>query len=116
MNQQISSLLAELAEASYAVFIDENGELVDRKEALVGEGFSSSQADSFLARWEMVDHQPDMDSGFSATLFKSTDPDATEPYVLAIRGTAGLHDLVIADGSDIVMDGLAIDQIVDLYN
>ena len=57
-----------------------------------------------------------MESGFSATLFKSKDANTAQPYVLAIRGTDGNQDLIVTDGSDIMVDGLAIDQIVDLWN
>jgi hypothetical protein len=93
MNVRDFGVMAELAEASYALFVERksDGSLIsqDSKTALTGAGFSDSQADAFLDRWEVVHHQPDMDSGFSATLFKSTDPDAVQPYVLAIRGTAG---------------------------
>jgi len=79
-------------------------------------GFSTSQAEEFVKHWEVVHHQPDTDSGFSATLFKSKDPNTTQPYVLAIRGTDGNQDLIVTDGLDIVVDGLGIDQIVDLSN
>jgi pimeloyl-ACP methyl ester carboxylesterase len=120
MNTRDFGMMAELAEASYALFIkQENGLTInqDSKVALTDSGFSDSQADDFLNRWEIAHHQPNTDSGFSATLFKSTDPNAAQPYVFAIRGTEpGLDDLIITDGSDIVLDGLAIDQIVDLWN
>ncbi|PHS26635.1 MAG: hypothetical protein COA83_02885 [Methylophaga sp.] len=79
-------------------------------------GFSPSQADYFIKHWQVVSHQPDTDSGFSATLFKSTDPNAAQPYVLGIRGTAGSKDLFVADGSDIALDGIAIDQVLDMWN
>lgn len=124
---------AELAEASYADFEDARRpdgsfDFDDLKAALerIGHeenepkdpntGFSSSQADAFLQRWEVIHHQPDTESGFSATLFKSKDPNAAQPYVLAIRGTAGFQYLVVTDGSDIVLDGLAIDQIKGLVH
>ncbi|WP_242675146.1 calcium-binding protein [Phytopseudomonas dryadis] len=104
-----------LAAASYADFpSDPTTETL--KISLIDANFSSTQADYFLQRWEFIHHQPDTESGFSATLFKSKDPNAAQPYVLAIRGTAGFQDLVVTDGSDIVLDGLAIDQIVDLWN
>lgn len=102
--------LAQLAEASYAKF-DETDDL---KLALMkdGDGFSSTQADLFLADWQIKNggHRPNTDSGFSSTLFQ----DKHDPtrYVLAIRGTEPetLEDLA----SDI--GDIAIDQIVDLYN
>ncbi len=109
--------LAQLAEAAYADFSDPG---LSPKDALIndGKGFSSKQADDFLADWQIVSgaHQPNTDSGFSSTLFKSLD--AGGGYVLAIRGTEGVNydDLLAADIADIATDGIALDQSVDLYN
>ncbi|MCU7873328.1 MAG: hypothetical protein KZQ91_11335 [Candidatus Thiodiazotropha sp. (ex Lucinoma borealis)] len=128
-----SANLAQMAEASYADFtlaMQADGSYQERdvRTALqrIGtdegdpddpdKGFSQTQAELFTEKWEVIHHQPDTDSGFSATLFKSTDSSSAQPYVLAIRGTDGFRDLVITDGWDIVADGLAIDQIVDLWN
>lgn len=105
--------LAQLAEASYANFSvpPENYD-----EALVDKGFSDTQADIFLADWQLVPnaHRPNTASGFSSALFKNTDGS----YVFAIRGTEGIisYDLWLEDVGNIVADGIAIDQIVDLYN
>ena len=62
-------------------------------------------------------------SGFSATLFREMEKDEngnnkkpTDRYVLAMRGTADGKDLLTTDGGDIVNDGLAHHQIVDMYN
>ena len=112
---------ALLADASYAViknasFSDGSIDQSRIEGVLLARLDSQSQVDELLAQWEVIHHQPDMDSGFSATLFKSTDPSATQPYVLALRGTDGEQDLLVTDISDIVHDGLAIDQIVDLKN
>jgi hypothetical protein len=53
-------------------------------------------------------------TGFSATLFKNSQ---TGAYSFAIRGTEpGYADLLGADFGDIVMDGIAMDQVVDMYN
>ncbi|MES9974291.1 MAG: hypothetical protein ABW094_08525 [Candidatus Thiodiazotropha sp.] len=118
-----------LAEASYARFDKVDFTIDDQVRVALqrigtdenesddpDKGFSLTQAELFTEKWEVVHHQPDTDSGFSATLFKSTDASSDQPYVLAIRGTDGYRDLVITDGSDIVVDGLALDQIVDLWN
>ncbi|SDI42521.1 Ca2+-binding protein, RTX toxin-related [Pseudomonas flavescens] len=112
MDVEFTANMAELAEAAYALFDSEK----TVRESLIDSGFAESQTDAFLQRWNIIHHQPDTESGFSATLFKSKNPNAEQPYVLAIRGTAGFQDLVVTDGSDIVVDGLAIDQIVDLWN
>lgn len=88
------------------------------KDALIAErGYTETQAADFIARWHVVSQKPDTDSGFSATLFESTDPAAVQPYAFAIKGTKELLvDLVATDFSDIAVDGLALDQIVDLSN
>lgn len=80
-------------------------------------GLSSSQADALLVDWQVITggHQPNTSSGFSSTLFQSTDPNDPR-YVLAFRGTAGFVDIVDADINDIISDGLAIEQIIDLHN
>ncbi|MEJ1416216.1 MAG: putative Ig domain-containing protein [Candidatus Sedimenticola sp. (ex Thyasira tokunagai)] len=118
--------LALLAEISYAHF-DKVGSFTDVKVSQVLQNLINGEdtqltipsllSDDFINNWSVVHHQEDTDSGFSATLFKSKDQNAIQPYVLSIRGTQqGKEDLVITDGADIVLDGLAIDQIVDLYN
>jgi len=115
--------LAQLAEASYANF------KVDGKpteDLLTGDDgkplLSISQAEELDSHWRVVTQQQDTASGFSATLFQRNDDDQISgyhagDYVYAIRGTMGFFDdLAGADGGDIVIDGLALDQIVDLYN
>jgi hypothetical protein len=107
--------LAQLAEASYAEFSLFAAN--KSKDALVADGFSNKQADLFLADWQLVSggHRPNTASGFSSTLFKSTDPDGS--YVLAFRGTEpDSLESILQDAGDIAFDGIALDQIVDLYN
>ncbi|MNF87410.1 hypothetical protein D3C85_957800 [compost metagenome] len=107
---KFASDMAGLAEAAYALF--DSGKTT--QEALIDSGFSDSQATTFVTNWAVVDHlQDDPDSDFSATLFKSN---ADGEYTLAFRGAAGVvDDLLYADLGDIVLDGLVIGQIVDLY-
>ncbi|MGC4395386.1 hypothetical protein [Hydrogenophaga sp. T2] len=68
-------------------------------------------------------HCPNTTSGFSATLFERTDPEAGEPrFAVAVRGTEGnvlsqvYPDLISADIADLVANGLAWEQILDMYN
>ena len=100
---------AQLSEAAYADF--------DRyptvAKALEAEGMSTAQADDFVTHWKIIAHQTETASGYSATLFESLDTPGKFSY--GIRGTKGPADLS-ADINDIVTDGLAIDQLVDLYN
>ena len=117
--------LASMAEASYSLFSkladfdDESVKIALQPPASEGDDnlkgeFSATQAEDFVANWSVIAHTPnDPDSDYSSTLFKSKSASDTE-YVLAFRGTE-VSDDVFADG-DIVTDGLAIWQIVDMYN
>lgn len=104
--------LAQLAEASYANLTPGKDVKTELQNSDFNMSFSDTQAIAFIADWSVITHRPDTDSNFSSTLFKSTD---TGKYVLAFRGTAGVGDLS-ADLGDIAVDGLALYQIVDLYN
>lgn len=75
--------------------------------------FAQEQAREFVENWSVVDHRPNTDSDFSSTLFKDKDG----RYVLAFRGTEGpLSRDMLTNAGDIIRDGLAIHQIVDMYN
>lgn len=108
---------AQLAEASYADFL--NFAPVD---ALQNNGseFSRTQANTFVTHWQVVDQFSDaplFSTGFSATVFKNIDTSSPDfgRYVIAMRGTAGVGDL-LTDAGDVLADGIAIYQLVDLYN
>ena len=123
---------AQLAEAAYANFFDTFGNLITSddgvKATLIATGFSkdpnnltqSTQATAFVADWGVVDQYTAPDggafgtgTGFSATLFQNK---TTGQYTFAIRGTEpGIPDAA-ADLGDIVTDGIAMDQVVDMYN
>lgn len=121
--------MAELAEACYAKLSDTLGEPLDKKgiqDALQNSGdetgysskFSVAQTASFLTRYKVINQQLDMSSGFSATLFERLSADGitgTGEYVFATKGTAGPDDIK-ADAGDIIGDGLAWEQIIDMYN
>ncbi|MDZ4185613.1 MAG: cadherin-like domain-containing protein [Desulfuromonadales bacterium] len=114
--------LATLAEASYVLFDEINYSQIDlveealKPEAKLNGNFSATQAADFVAEWEVVSHQANTGSGFSATLFKNK---MNGEYVYVPRGTEPgnpLADLLLTDLGDIVTDGLAIRQIVAMYN
>jgi Ca2+-binding RTX toxin-like protein len=98
----------QLAEAAYADFSNSG---VSTRQALISSGFSSSQATVFLEEWTLIDHVPDTINGFSATVFQNK----AGAYTLAIRGSTDLVDFA-ADAALIVVDGVAVRQLVDLYN
>ena len=112
--------LASMAEASYVLFSkldnfkDTAIEGALKTKNINGE-FSATQAADFVSKWSVKAHTPNTDNGYSSTVFKSK---TGSEYVLAFRGTEGLFsdDLAITDLGDIVGDGLAIKQIVDMHN
>lgn len=112
---------AQLAEAAYANLwnIDTNSAITDRelvkaalKDASNKMTFSEAQATAFVNQWQVIDHIPDTAAGFSATIFKNIQ---TGAYSLAIRGSTDLADFS-ADTALIAVDGIAVRQVVDLYN
>ena len=112
----------ELAEASYVLFdpsVYNNQEHLEaylKNRHLEGK-FSAAQATEFITHWKVKDHLPDTTSGFSATLFESLDNPGQ--LTLAFRGSNPdwlLTDFVGTDVGDVILDGLALDQIVDMYN
>ena len=108
---------AQLAEAAYANFPAFPN---NPKGALEEEGFSSAQADSIVKQWRVVDHIPDTAAGFSATIFERLDAvgNGTGNFSLAIRGSTTANYLAdfLADAALIAVDGIAVWQLVDLYN
>ena len=121
MNKETKNIFAQvwLADAAYANFvgIDITDVTAVRRRLIETRSFGPTEADLFVAAWTVRDFLPDTTSGFSATVFESkTNPGQ---FTFAIRGTQGLlggTDLFVADLSDIFLDGLALDQIVDMYN
>src|SRR5437868_7225609 len=107
---------AQLAEASYARFQN----FTDPKDALLAAGMSNAQATALLSQWRVVNHTPNTATGFSATLFERLDEDGngTGEFNLAIRGSEfdNLLQDFRADAGDIFLDGVVLDQMVDLYN
>ncbi|MDO5686429.1 MAG: putative Ig domain-containing protein [Neisseria sp.] len=120
-NQKISQYTM-LAEVSYADFVD----ITDSKQikdSLLDLEFAKNendaQLDAFIDNWDVKVHWKDrgsifnFNSGFSGTLFQNK---KSGEYILGLKGTDGGKDLFVADGGDIVHDGLAHHQIVDMYN
>lgn len=116
---------SQLAEAAYSNFINASTGTVFNTDAqvqavLVDGEFSISQAANFVTQWRVLDQYTAPSNslgfggtGFSATLFQNIH---TNGFTFAIRGTEpGFADLV-ADVNDIVVDGIAMDQLVDMFN
>ncbi len=104
-----------LAEASYIDFKLTN-DFIDLTEGndKKSEGFAKLVTDNYkvVAHWKDEGNIFNFKSGFSGTLFQNKH---TNEYVIAMRGTGGGKDIA-ADAFDIVNDGLAHEQIVDMYN
>jgi pimeloyl-ACP methyl ester carboxylesterase len=109
---------SELALASYASLV--SGTLISQITSLRqnGEGMATTQATEFVNRYTEVITQFTDPSGFSATVFLSSDNQLT----LAIRGTDDIGGLDGLNGSDIDDDiniatnGLATEQLLVMYN
>lgn len=112
-----------LAEASYANFskgydIDNVIKAISGTEDEGGvekpENFAKLVTDNYRVMAHYTDREGDGDSSFSGTLFQNKE---SGDYVISMRGTQELAtDLVAVDGGDIVFDGSAHRQIVDMYN
>src|SRR5262249_32675365 len=123
MSNRLTQLaaLAQVAQAAYANFPN----WPNARQALVEAGFgdfASSEAVRVLGEPEgasgtsmqgfvVQHHQPDDQSGFSATVFVDR---SANRYVLAIRGTQGAVD-ILEDVNRIGVRGYASDQAVSLY-
>ena len=133
MAQQTLTQVAEyvkLAEASYADFskktLSTQQAIMEKDEndpTDMGDKSKEKFAESIVKNWTVEAHWKDSgniinsESGFSATLFKGSN----DEYVLAFRGSNGFFDdggkdFIIADAGDIVLDGFALKQSIDLIN
>jgi len=121
---QDTFIQAQLAEAAYANFIDpQTGSVYSDVTKLTAalqnpstnSTFSDAQVADFLATWKVVDQQPDTANGFSATVFRNK---ITGEYTFAIRGSTGANYATdfVADAKTITTDGVAVSQLVDMYN
>ena len=121
LNNDCLFQLTQLAEVSYANFWDSVAKKPVTDEGVIRrrltlKDIGEEQANDLLYNWAVVSHQQNTSSGFSATLFQSKD--GTNKYVLSIRGTEPKSLFLdwATDAGDIVRDGLALDQIVDMYS
>jgi len=117
----------QLAEAAYSTFTDpKTGVLytntADIQTALEEDGFSATQASEFVNNWSVVDQYTTPSilgmtgTGFSATLFEKLDNgNPTGEFSLSIRGSKEPVDFD-ADLNLMVTDGIAVQQLVDMYN
>ena len=120
--------LADLSEAAYLDFgsIPTGGlpgEALKARLAINDGAWPQARRDTFALHWKVAAYQPNTGSGFSATVFERINPQPGEPlHVVAMRGTEGnvmtqlFPDLLSADLSDLVANGLAWKQIMDMHN
>ena len=113
---------ALLAQAAYGNFDIDSGSTVysdngvkDRIKVEGDAGFTNAQAANFVGPqgYTLLSFTSDPSTGFEAALFASR----AEPgkYTLAIRGTAGLTDILGADIFGVAAQGVAAAQSVSLY-
>ncbi|GAB0173929.1 hypothetical protein NHP164001_19510 [Helicobacter trogontum] len=76
---------------------------------VLGGDFSPTQAKRFFEKYDMLIHQPNTHSGFSATLFQNKE---SKEYTLALRGTEDKNDL-LAD-KDLALGKIPKTQYLDM--
>lgn len=122
---------AWMSQASYLDFEgllagDENSLKLKLKNKAINEAkiLAEEQINTFVdsnTGYQFVNHQANTDSGFSATIFKSN---ADGSYTFAVRGTEppedgnedqSFIDLAAADGLGVVLEGKAVNQLIDGY-
>lgn len=82
----IRPTFADILNIEYKYYKDENGKSKDSwyDDKFLGGDFSPTQAKQFFEKYELLIHQPNTESGFSATLFQHKQ---SKLFTLAIRGT-----------------------------
>ena len=121
--------MTQLAEASYTRFSDAAVSNEDATKSQLqdsvnrGGDFAAAQATDFVKNWRLVAHQANTPSGFSASVFERLDSMTGAPsgqYTFAFRGTEVSEQLRVdlreADLTQLVLNGAATNQIIDLYN
>ena len=79
--------LHDILDSTYKGYVTSDHTALINPEELKGD-FGKIQTQQFFAKYDMLIHQPNTHSGFSATLFKDTKADSKDlEYTLAIRGT-----------------------------
>ncbi len=117
-----------LAEVSYADLTDATGSPLAKgseayKNALKKSNFAKADDDGQITllkdNWSVVANWKDRtdETSFSATLFQGTEKSGESgQYVLAFKGSKEPKDFFVADLGDIVLDGFALKQSIDLIN
>ena len=89
--------LHDILDSTYKGYVTSDHTTLINPEELDGD-FSPTQAENFFKRYDLLEHCPNTDSGFSATLFKDLGEfdkkantrkavDKDSQYILSIRGT-----------------------------
>ena len=109
---------SELSQAAYShLVVGSTNNQISVLKQMGGAGFTQSQADSFVSRFTQVIAISDdpLNTGFSATVFSSSGGINGE-LTLAIRGTDELIGSDGDDDADILFNGIASEQIVEMSN
>jgi len=76
--------------------------------------FTATLAGQFASKYEIIDHIPNTETGFSATLMQDT---ATNEYTISFRSTEFVDDVLadsVGTNEGIAEHGWAFGQIVDM--
>lgn len=86
IDESIYPTYADILDITYKYYLDDNGKHKDGffDNRLFDGDFSPLQAKNFFERYDLLIHQPNTESRFSATLFQNKE---SKEFTLAIRGT-----------------------------
>ncbi|TLE09292.1 lipase family protein [Helicobacter bilis] len=108
---------ADILDITYKYYLDDNGKPKDGffDDRLFDGDFSPLQSKRFFEKYDLLIHQPNTDSGFSATLFQHKE---SNKYTLAIRGTElklsqAWQDIITTDGS-LLLSSTPLEQYNDM--
>ena len=106
--------LYDILDLTYKDYVTTDHTMLINPEYLNGD-FTPTQAKRFFERYDLLIHQPNTESGFSATLFQHQE---SNKYTLAIRGTEiklsqAWQDIITTDGS-LLLSSTPLEQYNDM--
>ena len=82
--------LHDILDMTYKDYVTSNHTTLINPEKLKGD-FTPTQAKRFSERYDILIHQPNTESGFSATIFYDI---SQQEYIIAFRGTESTKEIV----------------------
>lgn len=105
-----SITLYDILDSTYNGYVTPDHTMLLNPEKLKGE-FTPTQAKQFLDKYDLLIHQPNTDSGFSATVFQNKQ---TNEYVLSFSGTKPDDIGDIKSDKDLALGNIPKEQYFDM--